>query len=94
MDPPKVLFIVPPLPERRQLCRFDESELFPEMQAVEMEGAAIAQVCQQFAVPYVVIRALSDIAGQQSSTSFDEYLKVAAHHSSLLVAAMAAALAG
>lgn len=69
-------------------------QLFPEMQAVEMEGAAIAQVCQQFGVPYVVIRALSDIAGQESSTSFDEYLKVAAHHSSLLVAAMAAALAG
>lgn len=66
---------------------------FPEMQAVEMEGAAIAQVCQQFGVPYVVIRGLSDIAGQESSTSFEEYLKVAAHNSSLVVAAMAAALA-
>lgn len=68
-------------------------ELFPEMQAVEMEAAAVAQVCHQFGVPFVVVRALSDIAGQESSTSFDDYLKVAAHHSSLVVAAMAAALA-
>ena len=68
-------------------------ELFPEMQAVEMEAAAVAQVCHQFGVPFVVVRALSDIAGQESSTSFEDYLKVAAHHSSLVVAAMAAALA-
>lgn len=68
--------------------------LFPQMQAVEMEGAAIAHVCQQFGVPFVVIRGLSDIAGQESSTSFDEYLKVAARNSSLVVAAMAARLAG
>ncbi len=77
-------------PERVAAVR----QLFPAMQAVEMEGAAIAHVCQQFAVPYVVIRGLSDIAGQQSSTTFDEYLSVAARHSSLLVAAMATALAG
>ncbi len=68
-------------------------ELFPQMQAVEMEAAAVAQVCHQFGVPFVVVRALSDIAGQESSTSFEDYLKVAAHHSSLVVAAMAAALA-
>src|SRR5699024_3742018 len=35
---------------------------FPSMIAAEMEAAAIAQVCYQYATPFVVIRALSDIA--------------------------------
>ena len=37
---------------------------FPTMKAAEMEAAAVAQVCHQFEVPFVVIRALSDIAGK------------------------------
>jgi adenosylhomocysteine nucleosidase len=35
---------------------------FPSMKAAEMEAAAVAQVCHQFDKPFVVIRALSDIA--------------------------------
>ena len=51
---------------------------FPTMIAAEMEAAAVAQVCHQFGTPFVVIRALSDIAGKESSVSFDEFLPVAA----------------
>ena len=51
------------------------------MIAAEMEAAAVAQVCHQFETPFVVIRALSDIAGKESSVSFDEFLPVAARHS-------------
>lgn len=54
--------------------------LFPTMLAAEMEGAAIAQVCYQYDVPFVVIRSLSDIAGKESSVSFDEYIQTAAKH--------------
>ncbi len=54
--------------------------LFPSMLAAEMEGAAIAQVCHQYDVPFVVIRSLSDIAGKKSSISFDDYLHTAAKH--------------
>ncbi len=54
---------------------------FPTMLAVEMEGAAIAQVCHQLNTPFVVIRSLSDIAGKESPTSFDAYLEVASRHS-------------
>ncbi len=61
---------------------------FPTMAAVEMEAAAISQVCHQFKVPFVIIRSLSDIAGKESSQSFDEYLVVAAKHSSLMIAEM------
>ncbi|WP_010288029.1 5'-methylthioadenosine/S-adenosylhomocysteine nucleosidase [Kurthia massiliensis] len=58
---------------------------FPTMKAVEMEAAAVAQVCYQFSTPFVVIRALSDIAGKQSNISFDEFLPVAAKHSTQVV---------
>jgi adenosylhomocysteine nucleosidase len=63
-------------------------EDFPTMTAVEMEGAAIAQVCHQFDVPFVVTRSLSDIAGKESPDSFDAYLEIAARNSSIMVMAM------
>ena len=59
--------------------------LFPAMIAAEMEAAAVAQVCYQFNTPFVVIRALSDVAGKESSVSFDEFLPVAAKHSTQIV---------
>lgn len=58
---------------------------FPTMKAVEMEAAAVAQVCYQFDTPFVVIRALSDIAGKKSNISFDEFLPIAAKHSTQIV---------
>ena len=60
-------------------------ETFPTMIAAEMEASAVAQVCHQFGTPFVVIRALSDIAGKESSISFDEFLPVAARHSTDIV---------
>lgn len=58
---------------------------FPDMAAVEMEGAAIAQTCLQFKLPFVVIRSLSDIAGKESPTSFEAYLETASVNSSQMV---------
>lgn len=68
-------------PERVEAVR----RHFPQMKAVEMEAAAVAQVCYQFATPFVVIRALSDIAGKESNISFDEFLPVVAKHSTQVV---------
>ncbi|MDX8364123.1 5'-methylthioadenosine/S-adenosylhomocysteine nucleosidase [Cytobacillus sp. IB215665] len=58
---------------------------FSDLYAVEMEAAAIAQVCYQFEVPFVVIRSLSDIAGKESDISFEQFLPTAALHSANLV---------
>ncbi len=66
---------------------------FPDMKAVEMEGAAIGQTCHLLGTPFLVIRSLSDIAGKTSSVSFKEYLDTAAKHSAELVMAMISRLA-
>ncbi|MEW6564297.1 MAG: 5'-methylthioadenosine/adenosylhomocysteine nucleosidase [Spirochaetota bacterium] len=58
---------------------------FPTIQAVEMEGAAIAHCCTIFSTPFLVLRALSDIAGQESPMKFDEFLPIASRHSSEIV---------
>lgn len=58
---------------------------FRDMLAAEMEAAAIAQVCYQYDTPFVVIRALSDIAGKQSSTSFQTFLEIAAQNAAQLI---------
>jgi len=59
--------------------------LFPQVKAVEMEGAAIAHVCYLFKTPALVIRAVSDIAGRESPQSFKEFLPLASKHSAELV---------
>jgi len=58
---------------------------FPQAIAVEMEATAIGHVCYNFGVPFVVVRAISDVADQQSHLSFEEFLAVAAKQSSLMV---------
>nr|WP_144920342.1 5'-methylthioadenosine/S-adenosylhomocysteine nucleosidase [Paenibacillus bovis] len=68
-------------PDRVEFVR----KTFKDLQAVEMEGAAIAQVAHQYGIPFVVIRALSDIAGQESDISFDQFLETAAVNSANLV---------
>jgi adenosylhomocysteine nucleosidase len=59
--------------------------LFPEVRAVEMEGAAIAHTCGLFGVPALIIRALSDVAGTESPVSFAEFLPIASKHSAEIV---------
>ncbi|SET65933.1 adenosylhomocysteine nucleosidase [Salinibacillus kushneri] len=61
---------------------------FPDIEASEMEAAAIAQVCYRYATPFVIIRALSDIAGKESSISFDQFLNKAAKNASTLIMSM------
>ena len=70
----------------RRVARIGEQ--FEQVEAVEMEGAAIAQVAYQYGIPFVVIRSLSDIAGKDSAQSFEEFLQEAAENSANLILKM------
>jgi len=61
---------------------------FPAMIAAEMEAAAVAQVCYQYDKPFVILRALSDIAGKNSSISFDQFLATAAKNATEIIMKM------
>jgi adenosylhomocysteine nucleosidase len=56
--------------------------------AVEMEGAAVAQVCYQWEVPCLIIRSISDGADEGAGVSFQEFAAVAARNAALLVVAL------
>ena len=46
----------------------------PEALCVEMEGAAVAQICYEYEVPCVVIRTISDRADNTASIDFTAFL--------------------
>jgi len=48
---------------------------FPNVLAVEMEGAAVAQVCFEFRIPFAVIRTISDNANEDSPVDFMRFIE-------------------
>ena len=52
---------------------------------VEMEGGSIAQVCCLNAIPFVILRAISDKADDSSHMEFAEFAKNASKNSSTLI---------
>ncbi|TVR77736.1 MAG: 5'-methylthioadenosine/adenosylhomocysteine nucleosidase [Chitinophagaceae bacterium] len=47
----------------------------PGVLCVEMEGAAVAQVCYEYSVPFSIIRVISDTADDRSHVDFPEFIK-------------------
>lgn len=47
----------------------------PSVLCVEMEGAAVAQVCYEYDLPYIVIRTISDVADEKSHIDFPAFIK-------------------
>ena len=48
--------------------------LLPDVMCVEMEGAAVAQVCLEFNVPFTVIRTISDTADHNARVDFGKFI--------------------
>lgn len=60
--------------------------------AVEEEGAAVAQVCWQQHVPFLAIRSISDNANSQTPVNYMRFYTLAAENSARLVSAIVARL--
>ena len=64
--------------------------LFAEIgaQAIDMEGAAMAQVASHVGSDHIVVRSISDLAGETSSIDFDRFLPEVAANSARFMAAL------
>jgi adenosylhomocysteine nucleosidase len=61
----------------------------PEALAVEMEGAAFAQVCHDYGVPFAAVRTISDRADDEAHGDFLTFIQeVASRHSAAIVDAL------
>ncbi len=56
--------------------------------ALEMEGAAVAVVCDAYDVPFFILRSISDAADMDASFDFDEFLKSSSKISADFIIAM------
>ncbi len=56
--------------------------------AVEMEGAAVAQVCRELGVPCLVIRSISDTADAKARQDASLFFPIAAQNSAMFVQAI------
>jgi adenosylhomocysteine nucleosidase len=55
----------------------------PTVSCVEMEGAAVAQVCDEYSIPFAVVRTISDSADEKSVHDFPRFSREIARHYSV-----------
>jgi adenosylhomocysteine nucleosidase len=57
----------------------------PDALAVEMEGAAVAQVCLDYGVPFAAVRTVSDRADDEAHIDFNRFIRDVASRYSLAI---------
>jgi adenosylhomocysteine nucleosidase len=60
-------------------------QVLPDALAVEMEGAALAQVCHDLGLPFAVLRTISDRADDSAHVDFTQFIQVAAQASAAII---------
>jgi adenosylhomocysteine nucleosidase len=63
-------------------------EALPGLKAVEMEGAAVAQVAEQEGIPWLVLRVISDGADATAAQSFGDFIQMYDHRAWCLLQAL------
>lgn len=48
---------------------------FPEAVSVDMESGAIAQTCHKYGLPFLSLRIISDVAGEDHQSEYDNFWK-------------------
>lgn len=77
---------------RRIVEGFQQQKLLPL--AVEMEGAAVAQVCHDYGIPFAAVRSISDRADDSAHRDFPEFVReVASVYARRIVAELVRTLA-
>jgi adenosylhomocysteine nucleosidase len=68
-------------------CEVTRERLHRELggRAVAMEGGALAQVAERLGLPWLEIRALSDLAGHQSQFDFSAFVDEVARNSAIIL---------
>lgn len=58
----------------------------PDVLCVEMEGAAVAQVCSEYEIPFSIIRTISDTADDKSHIDFPSFIeKIASKYAAEII---------
>lgn len=85
--PPRIAFGTVLTGDQYLHCEVTRVRLHGDLggQAVEMEGAAVSQVCESFGIPWLVVRSLSDLAGAQSSFDFTAFVDQVAAQSAMIL---------
>jgi adenosylhomocysteine nucleosidase len=86
-EPPRIVFGTILSGDQFIRCETTRERLFRELggAAVEMEGGSLGQVAEAFGIPYLDIRALSDLAGRESRFDFATYLSEVAGSSAMIL---------
>jgi len=85
--PPRIVFGTILSGDQYIHCEATRERLFAELGgvAVEMEGGALGQVAEAFGIPWLDVRALSDLAGKDSRFDFAAFVHEVAGSSALIL---------